>query len=121
MEVNSIGANESTKSLGSPNSPVSIKVERKRPREVNDDEVHFVSCDRQGKDDNEYEMYARMWSMELKKMKPEQQIYAKKAIYDILLEGQLEALHRDSVQINKNQSRVGNTVYPDVFYKFTKS
>lgn len=47
-----------------------------------------------------YEHLAKMWVNDLKKMNPLQQIFAKKYINDILYEGQLGSLDRNSVTIN---------------------
>jgi hypothetical protein len=48
----------------------------------------------------EFEKIASAWVVELQKMEPQQQLFAKKAINDILFEGQMGTLRRHSVQIN---------------------
>lgn len=40
------------------------------------------------------------WAIELEKMQPDQQLFAKKGIKNILFEGQLGTLRKDSIQIN---------------------
>ncbi|XP_047984849.1 uncharacterized protein LOC125225274 [Leguminivora glycinivorella] len=52
-------------------------------------------------DEDEYDLWGRVMAAELRKLNARQQIFAKKAITDVLLEGQLGLLNRDSVQINK--------------------
>ena len=49
---------------------------------------------------SEFEKIASAWAVELQKMKPQQQLFAKKVINDILFEGQMGTLRRDSVQVN---------------------
>ncbi|KAI5734707.1 hypothetical protein M8J77_009713 [Diaphorina citri] len=47
----------------------------------------------------EFHAQAQVWAIELSKMPPSQQLHAKKAINDILYEGQLGNLYRNSVRI----------------------
>ncbi|XP_063549220.1 uncharacterized protein LOC134756321 [Cydia strobilella] len=52
-------------------------------------------------DDDEFDLWGKVMATELRKLNARQQIFAKKAITDVLLEGQLGLLKRNSVQINK--------------------
>lgn len=59
------------------------------------------------------QIIASGWGIELNKMTPNQQLYAKKFIDDILFEGRLGNLHRHSVSINHLPSSLSphSTVY----------
>jgi hypothetical protein len=49
---------------------------------------------------SEFERIASGWAVKFQKMEPQQRLFAKKAINDILFEGQMGTLCRDPVQIN---------------------
>jgi hypothetical protein len=51
---------------------------------------------------SEFGKIASAWAVELQKMELQQQLFAKKAINDILFEGQMGTLRRGSVQINNS-------------------
>ncbi|XP_052860437.1 uncharacterized protein LOC128267599 [Anopheles cruzii] len=57
----------------------------------------------EGPDDND--ILAAAWAVELRNMHWQQQLLAKKAINDILFEGQMGTLHRHSVEINAIRPR----------------
>lgn len=52
---------------------------------------------------DDWDKIAAAWAVEVKKMFPQQQLFAKKAINDILFEGQMGTLHRNSVEINASR------------------
>ncbi|KAF5273669.1 hypothetical protein FQA39_LY07359 [Lamprigera yunnana] len=66
----------------------------------------------------EFDKIASAWAVELQKMKPQQQLFAKKAINDILFEGQIGSLHRYSIQINclSRTSTPSTTMQPSPIY-----
>ncbi|KAK5650170.1 hypothetical protein RI129_001199 [Pyrocoelia pectoralis] len=66
----------------------------------------------------EFDKISSAWAVELQKMKPQQQLFAKKAINDILFEGQMGSLHRDSIQINclSRTSTPSNKMQPSPIY-----
>lgn len=59
-----------------------------------------MACNTLQKPKSEFQIIASGWGIELSKMTPNQQLYAKKCIDDILFEGRLGNLHRHSVSIN---------------------
>lgn len=61
-------------------------------------------------DENEYITIGKMWANELRKMEPAQQLFAKKAINQILFEGQLGTLNSSSIQINTTAAQTHDSL-----------
>ncbi|XP_050091698.1 uncharacterized protein LOC126575176 [Anopheles aquasalis] len=59
-----------------------------------------LACERLSTRPSESHMLARAWRTDYEKLSPDQQLYAKKFISDILFEGQLGTLHRNSITIS---------------------
>ncbi|KAF5272094.1 hypothetical protein FQA39_LY01177 [Lamprigera yunnana] len=59
-----------------------------------------IACQRLQNPISDSEIIAKGWGIEFNKMRPDQQLYAKKFIDDILFEGRLGNLHRNSILIN---------------------
>lgn len=64
------------------------------------DELISLACKRLCQTETAEEQIAKTWANKLLKISESQQIFAKKGINDILFEGQMDTLHRDSIQIN---------------------
>ena len=64
------------------------------------DKLLELACDRLRSMSDDVKILAISWAMDFRKLKPNQQIYAKKAINDILVEGQLGNLHKHTLTIS---------------------
>ncbi|XP_043277901.1 uncharacterized protein [Venturia canescens] len=71
----------------------------KRPKKS--EQLINLAYERLSEVKDEYHYWGMAWAAEFRKMERTQQYFAKKAIGEIILEGQLGLLHRDSVQIKK--------------------
>ena len=72
---------------------------KKRPRDISE-QLTQVSCEYFKNLPNYYNTIAAAWAVELQNMAETQQMLAKKFINEIIFEGQMGTLHRDSVVIN---------------------
>ncbi|XP_066987477.1 uncharacterized protein [Macrobrachium rosenbergii] len=80
--------------------PMQRKVDEQR-------ELASLACKRLRGIENKYERLASAWALELQEMDSTQAAYAKKAFNDIMFEGQMGILHRDSVIINRQHNTAG--------------
>lgn len=67
----------------------------------NEEKLMNLAYEYLSKKKDEYTYWALVCAADLRKMDRPQQIYAEKAIAEILMKGQLRQLHRNSVKINE--------------------
>ncbi|XP_066978518.1 uncharacterized protein [Macrobrachium rosenbergii] len=83
---------------------IEVRSSKSRPRTTKirneREELISLACKRLRGHSDDLDKLALAWASELRRMNPTQQIFAKKAINDVLIEGQLGTLHRHSVSIN---------------------
>ncbi|XP_055921214.1 uncharacterized protein LOC129952582 isoform X1 [Eupeodes corollae] len=98
---------------------------RPNPRIYQDEGSHICSsCPCVAAQENEYDKIGKAWASELKLMSKEQQIFAKRAIAEIIFEGQLGGLSRHSVLIRQdNPTNEGEpfVIHENAEFLFEKS
>ncbi|KAL7634493.1 UNVERIFIED_CONTAM: hypothetical protein RMT77_014870 [Armadillidium vulgare] len=97
-------AQQINQGASSSNLPQSQKSKKKNV-DINNrqtaDELLELACSRLRQPASIHDHIATAWAKELEVMAPDQQVYAKKFINEILFEGQMGTLHRHSVVINQ--------------------
>ena len=82
-----------------------------RKKQTKRDKLLELACDLLRPMSDDVEILARSWAMDFRKLKPDQQIYVKKAI-DILFESQLGNPHKHTFTINEPPSRPMSSATP---------
>ncbi|ESO88420.1 hypothetical protein LOTGIDRAFT_96729, partial [Lottia gigantea] len=72
------------------------KIQKRKQLDVNEEQGEMISltCKRPHLVDDEYLTLAKTWANDISKMDSRQQLFAKKAINDVIFEGQCGTLHR---------------------------
>ncbi|XP_055910353.1 uncharacterized protein LOC129944732 [Eupeodes corollae] len=95
----------------------------KKAKTKNDGSQELISLVRKRLQEpkNEFEQISAAWAVDLQRMEPEQQLFAKKAINDILFEGRMGTLNRNSVKINMDGYNSASCSTPYSFVMSTPS